>query len=172
MIYEILGPAAVPTIICLVVGLLLLILEMFTPGVGVPGGAGLLCLLAVVIMQLGWGSPKIGILIVAIVLVILVLALLLFIRSFQRGRLSRSPLVLQDAISGSSGEAPAAESALLGSVGVSITPLRPSGTIAVSGKRLNVTTDGAFIAAGKQVKIVGQNGLDLIVEEVSPEAEA
>jgi len=172
MIYEILGPAAVPTIICLVVGLLLLILEMFTPGVGVPGGAGLLCLLAVVIMQLGWGSPKIGILIVAIVLVILVLTLLLFIRSFQRGRLSRSPLVLQDAISGSSGEPPATESALLGSIGVSITPLRPSGTIAVSGKRLNVTTDGAFIAAGKQVKIVGQNGLDLIVEEVSPGAEA
>lgn len=170
MIYEILGPAAVPTIICLVAGLLLLILEMFTPGVGVPGAAGLLCLIAVVIMQLGWGSPKIGILIVAIVLVILVLALLLFIRSFQRGRLSRSPLVLQDAISGSSGEAPTSEGSFVGSLGVSITPLRPSGTIAISGKRLNVTANGSFIAAGKQVKIIGQNGLDLIVEEAEPQA--
>ena len=38
---EILGPTAVPTIVCLLVGLLLLLIEMFTPGVGVPGALGL-----------------------------------------------------------------------------------------------------------------------------------
>ena len=31
---QLLGPAAVPTLICLAVGLVMLIIEMFTPGFG------------------------------------------------------------------------------------------------------------------------------------------
>lgn len=84
---ELLGPTAVPTIVCLIVGLLMLLIEMFTPGVGVPGAVGLLSLLAVIVMQIGWGSPIAATYITAGVLIVIVIALLVVIRSLQKGRL-------------------------------------------------------------------------------------
>ena len=143
-IYAILGPAAVPTIICLVLGLVMLVIEMFTPGVGISGGVGLAALVAVVIMQIGWGSPVIAVYIIAIVLVLIILILFWFIRSFQRGRMSKSFLVLGEninAVSSSVGEG--ALTLPVGSAGVSVTPLRPSGIGEFDGKRVDVMTSGA-----------------------------
>ena len=87
-----------PTLICLAAGVLLLLIELFTPGFGVAGGLGLLLLAAVVVMQLLFGSPAVAAYIAAAVLVLIVAALLLFIRSFQRGKLSRSFAVLDEQI--------------------------------------------------------------------------
>ena len=52
-----LGASAVPTLIFLLLGITLLVLEMFTPGVGAAGVGGLVCLVAVIVLQLGWGNP-------------------------------------------------------------------------------------------------------------------
>ena len=62
---EIFGPVAIPTLICLAAGLLLLLIEMFTPGFGVPGLLGLLLLAAVIalgagIVVLNIVSPGVG----------------------------------------------------------------------------------------------------------------
>ena len=43
---QVFGPLAVPTLICLAAGVLLLLIELFTPGFGVAGGLGLLLLAA------------------------------------------------------------------------------------------------------------------------------
>lgn len=166
-IYEILGPSAVPTLICLVVGLVMLVLEMFTPGVGISGAVGVLALIAVGVMQIGWGSPKIGLLIVAIVLILVLLMLLWFIRSFQKGRLSKSRIVLHDSIDADSAPVTANEKTeFTGKRGVSITPLRPAGMAEIDGVRMNVSTSGAFIAAGKPIEVTGANGFDVLVKEI------
>ena len=57
---QVFGPLAVPTLICLAAGVLLLLIELFTPGFGVAGGLGLLLLAAVVVMQLLFGSPAVA----------------------------------------------------------------------------------------------------------------
>lgn len=166
-IYAVLGPAAVPTIICLVAGLILLVIEMFTPGVGISGGAGLAALVAVVVMQIGWGSPVIAVYIIAIVLVLILLILFWFIRSFQRGRMSRSFLVLGeniDSVSSSIGKE--TMDLPVGSTGISITPLRPSGIAEFGGRRLDVMTSGAFIGANKSIRITRAEGLHVLVEEI------
>lgn len=165
---EILGPAAVPTLICLIVGVVMLVLEMFTPGLGVSGIIGLLSLAAVVVMQIGWGSPEIGIIVVAIVMVIIILALLWLIRSFQKGGLSRSRLVLQDHIDASSSPVADGDRALLvGKHGVAITPLRPAGVAEIDGRRLSVTTTGAFIEPGKPVEVTDVKGFGILVQETA-----
>jgi membrane-bound serine protease (ClpP class) len=87
---EMLGPTAIPTIICLIFGLIMLLIEMFTPGIGAAGVDGLASLIAVVVMQLGWGNPRVALYIIAIALLIIILALIWIIRSLQRGRLSKS----------------------------------------------------------------------------------
>ncbi len=164
-----LGASAVPTLIFLLLGIFLLVLEMFTPGVGAAGIGGLVCLVAVIVLQLGWGNPAAAALIVAITLVLFILALLVFIRSFREGRLSRSAIVLRDAISGDAADAKREESSLLGATGTAVTPLRPSGIAEFEGKRLQVSAAGAFIPAGSKVTVTGQNGLTVLVSPADGE---
>lgn len=162
---EILGPAAVPTLICLAVGLLLLLIELFTPGIGVAGVFGILSLVAVIVMQLFWGSPAAAAYIAAGSLLLIVIALLFFIRSLQRGRLSRSFVVLNDKIDANSTSISDEKThALVGSTGMTVTPLRPAGIAMFDGKRLDVMTSGAFIPADTVVIITAVQGLHILVE--------
>lgn len=163
---QLLGPAAIPTIICLIVGLVMLVIEMFTPGFGAAGTVGFLCLIAAIAMQFIWGETRVALYIMAIVLLIIVLALILFVRSFQKGKLSRSFLVLDDKVSGES--VPDVESAakdLIGKTGVSLTPLRPSGIADIGGKRVDVMTAGAFIEKDRTIEVVNAEGMHILVRE-------
>ena len=45
----------------------------------------------------------------------------------------------------------------LGKVGRAVTPLRPTGVVEIEGDRLEVVTEGEFIAAGSAVKIVAMD---------------
>ena len=170
--YALFGAAWIPTLCFLLAGLALLILEMFTPGIGAAGVGGLVCLLAVIVLQLGWGNPAAAWLVVAIALILFILALLLFIRSFRKGRLSRSSLILQDTIDKDAAGAKAEEDSLVGRTGTALTPLRPSGTALFGEKKVSVSADGAFIPAGAAVEITGQNGLALLVREAKKAEDA
>lgn len=171
---SILGVAAVPTIICLLLGIVCLIVEMFTPGFGVAGGVGFLSLIAAIVMQIGWGSPQMALLIIAIVLCIIVLALVIFIRSFQRGRLSRSFLVLKESIDGASSSlGDDSAKALIGKFGTAVTSLRPSGIVEIDGKRLDVMTAGAFVDKGNSVRVTAVDGVEiLVVADDTPAADS
>ena len=54
----------------------------------------------------------------------------------------------------------------LGKTGVAITPLRPSGTIRIGDRRLDVVTVGGFIGPETSVKIVGVEGAKVFVEAI------
>ena len=45
----------------------------------------------------------------------------------------------------------------LGQVGTAITPLRPTGVAEIEGERIEVVTEGAFIAAGSKVRVVAMD---------------
>ncbi len=173
MLIETLGPTAIPTIVCFVLGLLFLIIEMFTPGVGVPCVLGLMCLVAVVVMQLGWGSPSVALYIIAIALLIIILGIILIIRSLQRGRLSHSFLVLDESIAGDSTDLGSDRAAgLVGSTGIAVTALRPAGIAEIDGKRLDVMTTGAFVQKGRSLRVTNVEGLHILVEEIEPQEPA
>lgn len=153
--YEILGPTAAATIICLIIALVMFVIELFTPGIGVAGATGLLSLIAVVVMQLGWGHPQVALYIIAIALLLIILGLVWIIRSMSRGRLSKSFLVLKDHSGGTSvPEVKEAKDDLIGKTGVAITTLRPSGIAEFDGKRLDVATSGEFIKKGETITII------------------
>ncbi len=170
---EVLGPTAIPTIICLIFGLLMLAVEMFTPGVGVAGASGLLSLIAVVVMQLGWGSPRVALYITAITLLIIILAIIWIIRSLQRGKLSKSFLVLKDQSDGTSvPEIATAKQELVGKSGTSVTPLRPSGIADIEGRRVDVLAAGSFIEKNQQIIVVRAEGMHILVRERTAEDDA
>jgi len=55
---------------------------------------------------------------------------------------------------------------LIGREGVTITPLRPSGTVKVDDERLDVVAEGSFIENNTKVKVVKVEGSRIVVREI------
>lgn len=157
----VLGSLAVPCIVCFVIGLILLVVEMFIPGFGVCGCLGILSFLAVIVMQFMTNSFSSAVIVMAIMLLILTLLIVLCLHSFQRGLISRSPLVNRQSIEK---EAPPAEASLVGKKGVALTALRPTGMAEIDGRRINVETAGDFVPAGTEVTVVKEGAFSVLVE--------
>jgi len=161
---DLLGPTAVATIICLIVAFVMFVIELFTPGIGVAGATGLLALIAVIVMQLGWGHPQVALYIIAISLLLIVLGLTWVIHSFQKGRLSKSHIVNRDHSNGTSvPEVAEAKEELIGKTGVAITTLRPAGIAEIDGKRVDVATAGEFIQKGETITVIQAQGMHIRV---------
>lgn len=151
-----------PAILCLVAGLLLLLYEMFTPGMGFPGLLGGILLVAAVVLRAD--SLKMAAITLLLILIPLIVAAIIIFRSFSKGALSRSPIVLKESIEAESTPLGDADmQALIGREGVSLTPLRPSGMADFDGLRLDVASSGEFIPQGAKVRIDRVEGLRVLV---------
>ena len=154
-----------PALLCLAAGIILLIVEMFTPGFGVPGGLGIVALIAAVVLRAD--TFKNAMITLVIVLVILIIAGIIFLRSFQKGRLSRSRIVLNDEIrAGSSSLAEEKMQELVGSIGTVLNPLHPAGIAEFDGERFDVVSHGEFVEKGSKVRIDKIEGVRILVSEV------
>lgn len=148
-------------LICLLVGLGLMIFEMFTPGMGFPALLGGLALLASIVLSADSFSHAM----ISLALILLLLGVCAFFvfRAFSRGKLRR--VVLQETISGSS--TPLGEmTELEGQEGVCLNTLRPSGSADFGGRKLDVVSEGEFIEKGSRVRIARVEGLRIIVRKV------
>ena len=135
-----LGYLAVPCILCFLFGILMFIVEMFTPGFGVAGGLGIASFAAIIVMQF-------------------------LANSIQKGRLSRSKIVNAASVEGDSSPVVKEKGkSLIGKTGRAVTALRPAGIAEIDGERMNVSTYGNFIEAGKEVTVAAVEGLNVIVK--------
>lgn len=156
---------SLPAVMCLIVGLGLMIAEMFTPGMGVPGLLGFVALAAAVVLRAD--SLASALITLALILVILGIAGFFVYRSFQKGALSRSSIILKESIDKKSTSlSDAGAEALIGLEGECLTALRPSGNADFDGRKLDVVSDGAFIEKGSRVRIVQVEGLRILVKKV------
>ena len=83
-----------PTVVMLIVGFALVVVEMYIPGFGVPGIAGILLLIGGVIFARP--TPLQALIMVVVIVALLCIALSLCMHSASRGRLAKSRLVLHD----------------------------------------------------------------------------
>lgn len=159
-----LGYLAVPCILCFLFGILMFIVEMFTPGFGVAGGLGIASFAAIIVMQFLANSVTSALIVTAVLVLLLAIIIVLFIRSFQKGALSRSRIVNDTAVEGESSPAAREKSmSLVGKVGTAVTALRPAGIAEIDGQRMNVSTYGNFIDAGTEVTVAAVEGLNVFV---------
>jgi membrane-bound serine protease (ClpP class) len=56
---------------------------------------------------------------------------------------------------------------LVGQEGVAVTDLRPAGTATIAGERVDVVTEGEFVAQGSAVRVVRSEGYRHIVRGVA-----
>jgi len=150
--------------ILFIIGLLLLVVEMFTPGFGIAGGAGLILIILGIILTAR--TPFEAFVMVVILLLLIAGALAIIMRSAKKGKLSKK-LILWSAAKHEDGFSTSSDmSALLGKEGIALTVLRPAGSGEFLGQRLDVVTDGTFIEKGTKIKIVRTEGRRILVEKI------
>ncbi len=151
-----------PSALCILLGFGLVVLELFVPGFGFPGIAGIALLLLGVVLAAN--SVLEAVLLVIIIVLLLCLILSLFLRSASKGRLAKTPLVLSAAARKEAGYSSAEDlSSFLGRTGVAVTRLRPSGVADFDGVRLDVVSDGEFIDKGTPLVISKVEGNRIVV---------
>ena len=152
-----------PAIVCLVLGMGLMIYEMFTPGFAVPGIAGLVLLAASVVLTAGTLSEAL----IMIVLIIIVLSLIfaIVLRSATSGRLSKSPIIHHEHASREEGYLSTQDmNYFVGRRGVASTVLRPAGIADFEGVKLDVVTEGEFIEKGRELEVIRVEGRRIVVK--------
>ena len=153
-------------VLCFLFGIGLLVAEVFIPGFGLPGISGIvLQLAAIVLIYINYGGlAALGATIV--ILAVLGIAISIALRSINRGRLSKSALILQDRETADQGYVATADmDVFLGKEGVTTTVLRPTGMAEFSGVKLNVIADGEYIDKGATVRVERVDGASVVVKK-------
>ncbi|WP_284638697.1 NfeD family protein [Paenibacillus silviterrae] len=161
--HYIVGFAEVEHIVFFVLGVLLLIIEIFVSSFGILGILGALSLFGSVITaaynteQAAWN--------LAIAFVFAAVVVGVTMKYFQhRGVWNR--FILRDKLTTEQGYTSAvSRTDLLGITGVTMTPLRPSGSARIGEEKVDVVTEGEFIASGRRVTVVHVEGMRVVVKE-------
>lgn len=156
-----------PIIICMLAGIGLMVVEVFTPGFGLPGISGII--LSIVAVAMTWGNfgglAALGM--TVIILAVMAIVVSMALRSAASGRLSKSGFILKDTESLENGYSASGDlEVFLGREGVTTTALRPTGIAEFDGVRLNVLTEGDFMQVNTQVRIASVDGSKILVKRV------
>lgn len=157
----------IPELILLLVGVGLLVFEMYIPGFGVPGilGIGTL-LLGFILLR---PAPPQALLLAVILAAVLCAALLVCLVTASKGRLEKSKLALKSVAIPPDAAEKDALNALLGRTGAAHTDLRPAGIGEIDGQRVNVVSDGEYIARGATIRVTSVAGNRVVVTEAKGE---
>ncbi len=157
------GFAGSETWLLFIIGIGLLVIELFVPSFGILGIGGSILLIFGVVRAAYSTSHvalSLGIAVTSALVAIVVVALVFK----ERGIWNK--FILKDSLTKEQGYVPVEDrDVLIGLIGRSITPLRPSGTVEIDGRRLDVVTEGGFIESGRLVRVVMTDGTRIVVEE-------
>ncbi|MEH7885452.1 nodulation protein NfeD [Bacillus sp. JJ1609] len=158
------GLAGFETVILFALGIGLILLEFFIPG-GIAGAIGFVAVIASFFIASD-NMVHMGISIL-IALSASILLSILMIRVFGKRMKLFKRIILTDSTSTEKGYVSNKNRLeLIGVEGITLTPLRPSGTILVDDERIDVVSEGAFISKDTRVRIIKTEGSRIVVREV------
>ena len=138
-------------------GLGLGFLELFVPSGGILGVLAFLCCTFGVYGLFRQDHPWIATFSVAAIVIIGFFGLRYGLRRISfKGTLETSSSVDEDIVE------------LVGKEGVACSELRPAGVAQIDGRRIDVVSAGAYIAAGTPVRVVDNSGNRVVVREIRP----
>jgi membrane-bound ClpP family serine protease len=147
--------------IVLILGLVLMVIELFMPGFGVAGGAGILLVILGIVMTARNAFE--ATVMVILLLILAAIMIVLVLRSAKKGKLSKKMILWSSARKEDGYRSTDDRHDLTGREGIAITTLRPSGTADFDGERLDVVSEGAYIPAQAAVKIIRVEGRRIVV---------
>ncbi len=146
----------------LVAGFVLVLFEVFVPG-GVLGTIGALLVLVAIVAGFVHSATW-GLILLVISLAAGLLGFYLWLKLFPKSPIGRRMILGNDA--GDWHGFDPEQQNLVGSEGVSHTPLRPAGIAMVNGNRLDVVTRGERIAANQPVRVIKVEGNRVVVTAI------
>lgn len=156
-----------PILICFVFGLGLLIVEVFMPGFGLPGVSGIALEIASIVLTYMRHGGLAALGMTLIILACVAAAVSIALRSVNKGRLSKSPVILTETESASEGYVTSKDMEIfLGREGRTKTVLRPSGMAEFDGVKLDVVADGEYIPKNTMVRVDHVEGARIVVRRV------
>ncbi len=152
-----------------VLGLIGILWELHVvPGHGIPGIVGGLVLIAAVLLAFGTPFFFVAVESLATAIVLTAIVFSLVVRAHpENAWMQRLAL---GAAQGADYVTSRDFHALLGRVGVAASFLRPAGIATIDGERVDVLTEGEFIAQGTPVRVTRVEGARVFVETVAPQA--
>ena len=150
-----------PMALCMLAGAALVLVEVFLPGFGLPGIAGVLLIgMGTVLAGMHFGSlTAVGVLLVLVAVLAVLISWALRTAAHSRGK--RSDLFLQE--KDELHQKNADMQVLVGKRGRTSSVLRPAGIGDFDGVRLNVVTEGDFIESGRPIEIARVEGARIVV---------
>jgi membrane-bound serine protease (ClpP class) len=158
------GSAGASALVIFLVGLAMLVIEVFVPG-AIFGTLGTFALFYAVVVAAG--SVINGIIALTIGVIVTVIFLWVLYKFFGF-RSKWSKIILQDKQNNEAGYTSSKDRKhLIGKTGVALSPLRPSGWANIDGNREDVVTDGEMIAKGANITVTNVEGTRVVVKKVN-----
>lgn len=155
------GTAGLMEVALMVLGVILLIVEVFVPGFGIFGIGGLVSIAASIFMAVPDTDLALSYLMWMGVTFLGLLFVLL--PAFAKRGLGKW-LTLEQSLAGTEGtDRTETLRDLIGQEGVALTPLRPAGMAVFGERRVDVVTEGSFLAAQSAVKVLRVEGTRVVV---------
>ena len=139
------------------------------PGFGLPGISGIILEGAAIVLTYLWHGGLAALGVTVLILAIVAVAISLALRSANRGRLSKSNIILKEAETAENGYSATSAADMqifVGRKGVTSTPLRPTGLAEFDGVRLNVASQGDFIPKDTPVIVDHVEGVSVVVRRL------
>jgi membrane-bound serine protease (ClpP class) len=153
-------------VVLAIVGLFGILFELHVvPGHGLPGIIGGLALVAAVILAFGTPFLIVGVETLATALVATVIVFSLLLRAMPENAWMRR--ITLTAYQGPDYVSSRDFTDLRGMSGTAASLLRPAGVASIDGRRVDVLTEGGFIAAGTPVRVTRVEGARIFVEPVT-----
>lgn len=147
------------------IGIILLLVEMFVPGFGVPGILGIIAIFASIV--LASSSIEQALMSIVIAILLTIIAGVLIFKYAPRNNKFFDRITLSTSLSTKGGYISTADySEYVGKTGVAISPLRPSGSIEIDGRKLDAVSEGDFIERDEQIKVIKVEGSRIIVKKI------
>lgn len=151
-------------IVLFIFGFLFVAIEVMLPGVGAPGIAGALCLIAGVFLVAD--TVKEGVIAVSIIFILLFILIVVMMTLIAKGKI-RTRIILDDKLDKDSGFIGSNDlQYLVGKKGITTTGLRPAGRVLIEGVEFDVISDGRFIEKDEEVEIYKISNSSLVVKAV------
>ena len=164
------GLAGWEVVVLFLVGLILLLLEVFEiPGFGVAGILGIVRLIASFVLSYPTPGEGAAALAIAIGIAIVIVALMVFLLS-RGGRKGRAPakLILDHTEAPEEGYvAVKTYESLANAEGVVLTPLKPVGVVDFDGRRVEAISEGLFVMRGARVRVIHIEGNKVFVRPIT-----
>lgn len=155
---------SIVSIILFIVGMALITVELFLPGIGIFGGLGFVSLILCIVFQAKTFAQ--GLILFLIIAAIVAILAFIILRSFGKGMLYKSSLVLKNRATKEEGYLSNDDNtSLVGKTGTSLSALRPSGRAHIEDKVYDVVTGGEFIDSGEKIVVLQSAGRRILVKK-------